>query len=175
MSATPSTRHVHCFVLVGGWPGAGKTTLSRALAAELDMPYLSKDEVKEALMDALGAPPTVEASRDLGRAAVFAVLRAARGCRAAVIDSTWFDYALPLTRDLPGRKVEVRCRVPLAVVRERYANRIRDERHLDVLRSEAELWGQEVAPLGIGPLVEVDTTGPVDVEHLASVIRTALT
>ncbi len=161
-------------MLVGGWPGAGKTTLARALAAQLDMPFLSKDEVKEGLMDALGAPPTLGASRDLGRAAVFAVLRAARGCRAAVIDSTWYDYARPLARDLPGRKVEVRCRVPLALARERYAQRLRDQRHLDDLRSEAELWGEEVAPLGLGPRVDVDTSGPVDAENLAVVVRAAL-
>ncbi len=161
-------------MLVGGWPGAGKTTLARALAAQLDMPFLSKDEIKEGLMDALGTPPTLEASRVLGRAAVFAVLRAARGCRAAVIDSTWYDYARPLARDLPGRKVEVRCRVPLALARERYAHRVRDERHLDGLRSEAELWGDEVAPLGLGPRVDVDTSGPVDVEDLAAVVRAAL-
>ena len=34
-------------MLVGGWPAAGKTTLSRALALELAVPYLSKDAVKE--------------------------------------------------------------------------------------------------------------------------------
>lgn len=60
------------FVLVGGWPAAGKTTLARPLACELKFAYLSKDDVKEALMDTLGAPSTVEESRDLGRAAVAA-------------------------------------------------------------------------------------------------------
>ena len=44
------------FVLVGGWPASGKTTLARALATELGTAYLSKDEVKEALMDHVGAP-----------------------------------------------------------------------------------------------------------------------
>ena len=51
------------FVLVGGWPGSGKTTLSSALPSELGVPHLSKDQVKEALMDATGAPSDVEASR----------------------------------------------------------------------------------------------------------------
>jgi predicted kinase len=162
------------FVLVGGWPGSGKTTLSRGLASSLGVPYLSKDAVKESLMDALGAPASVEESRALGRAAVFAILRAAQGCQAAVIDSTWYSYSEPLVRALPGPVVEVRCRVPLEVARERYRTRLRDERHLDQLRTEAELWGSDVAPLGVGPLVEVTTNGPLDIAELATSLRAAL-
>lgn len=162
------------FVLVGGWPGSGKTTLARALASELDVAYLSKDEIKEALMDALGVPSTVEQSRELGRAAVSATLRAAKGCRAAVIDSTWFPRSLPLVRELPGPFVEIRCRVHADLVRERYRDRVRDDRHLDDLRSEEELWGSEVAPLGVGRLVEVDTANAVDISALADQIRSYL-
>jgi predicted kinase len=162
------------YVLVGGWPGSGKTTVARALASELDVPYLSKDEVKEALMDSLGAPTTVEQSRQMGVAAVHAVLRAARGCPTAVIDSTWFPYSLPLVRALAGPFVEVRCRVDVNVARERYRRRVRDERHLDSLRTEEELWGKEVPPLGVGPLVEVDTAQAVDTAALAQAIRIAL-
>ena len=71
------------FVLVGGWPGSGKSTLARALAVELGFDYLSKDEVKEALMDELGAPGTVLESERLGRAAVgrFSALHGAAGVR----------------------------------------------------------------------------------------------
>jgi hypothetical protein len=162
------------FVLVGGWPASGKTTLARALASELRLASLSKDEVKEALMDRLGAPSTVEASRELGGAAVFAVLRMARGCPGAVIDSTWFPYSLPLVRDLPGPCVEIRCRIDRAEARRRYRRRVRDERHLDAVRSEEELWGTEVAPLGVGPLLEVDTAGPVDIAALADRVRSAV-
>ena len=162
------------FVLVGGWPGSGKTTLSRSLAAELEVSLLSKDAVKEALMDALGAPSDVEESRRVGRAAVFAVLAAARGCPGAVIDSTWYPYAEQLVRELPGPVVEVRCRVPLAVAQDRYRRRTTDVRHLDDLRAPAELWGEEVAPLGLGPVLEVDTSGPVDVRELAASCRVLL-
>jgi len=162
---------VRGFVLVGGWPGSGKTTLSRALAAELDLPLLSKDQVKEALMDALGAPADVEESRRLGRAAVFAVLAAARGCPGAVVDSTWYPYAEELARALPGPVVEVRCRVRLATAQDRYAARTRDARHLDDRRSSSELRGGEVAPLGLGPVLDVDTSSPVDVAEVAMSCR----
>lgn len=159
------------FVLVGGWPAAGKTTLARALACELRIAYLSKDEVKEALMDRFGAPTTVEESRRLGGAAVAAVLRTAQGCPAAVIDSTWYPYSLPLVRKLRGPFVEIRCQVGIDVVRERYRSRRRDERHLDALRAEEELWGDEVLPLGVGPLLNVHTSEPVDVATLASRVK----
>lgn len=62
------------FMLVGGWPGSGKSTLAAALAAELGLRLLAKDEIKEALMDSLGVPPTVAESRRLGIAAVHAML-----------------------------------------------------------------------------------------------------
>ena len=159
------------YVLVGGWPGSGKTTLARALASELGVAYLAKDEVKEALMDALGTPAGVPESQRLGAAAVTAVLRVARRCPGAVIDSTWFPYAEPLVRELPGPCVEIRCRVSVEVARQRYRDRVRDERHLDAQRTEEELWGADVAPLGVGPLIAVDTTGPVDVPALAARIR----
>ena len=161
----------HLYVLVGGWPGSGKSTLARALAEELGLPYLGKDEVKEALMDAFGAPTTVEESQRLGRAAVIATLRVARTCPGAVIDSTWYDYTRPHVEQLVGRVVEIRCIADLATVEARYRARQRDERHLDSQRSRDELWGQPVAPLGVGELIEVDTTGPVDIGDLARRLR----
>ncbi|MFT4296238.1 MAG: AAA family ATPase [Micropruina sp.] len=163
------------FVLVGGWPGSGKTTLSRALAAALAVDYLAKDDAKEALMDALGAPHGVEESRRLGRAAVAATLRLAQGCRAAVIDSTWYPYTAPLVAALPGPFVELRCTVPVEVARRRYRSRLRDPRHLDADRSEAELWGSPVEPLGVGPLIEVDTAHHIAIDRLAERVRATLT
>ena len=161
-------------MLVVGWPGSGKTTLARALARELGLAYLGKDEVKEALMDALDAPSSVPESQRLGRAAVHCVLRVARGCPGAVIDSTLFSYTLPLVRELPGPLVEIRCQVEADVARRRYGARRRDERHLDDQRTERELWGQPVLPLGVGPLVVVDTGQPVDAAEIAAKVRAAL-
>ena len=69
----------------------------------------------------------------------------------------------------------MRCLVPIEVARERYSGRVRDPRHLDALRAEDELWGQDVAPLGVGPLLEVDTSAPVDVARIAASVRSLLT
>lgn len=161
------------FVLVGGWPGSGKSTLAAALGPRLGLPVLAKDEVKEALADEFGWPGTVAESRRLGRAAVLVVLRLARRCPGAVLDSTWFEYTRPLVAALPGPVVEVRCVVPVEVARARYRARAagRHPGHLDHDRDEAELWGEPVRPLGVGPLIEVDTTVPADIEALAGAIR----
>lgn len=161
------------FVLVGGWPASGKTTLSRVLAREIGMPCLSKDEVKEALMDELGAPATVDESRELGVMAVREVLRAAAALDAAVIDGTWFPYSLPLVQELGGPFVEVRCRLDVALARQRYVARVRDPRHLDHRRTPDELWGRPVIPLGVGPVVEVDTTSPLDAAAVAARVLAA--
>jgi predicted kinase len=163
------------FVLIGGLPGSGKSTLAVTLAAELELPLLAKDEIKEALMDALGEPPTVAESQRLGRAAVLVMLRVARRCPGAVLDSTWFGYTEPLVLELPGRVVEIRCQVPVAVARERYKVRIADRHsgHLDERRSEDELWGEPAEPLGVGPLIMVDTSGPVDISALVIAIGAA--
>jgi predicted kinase len=158
------------FVVVHGWPASGKSTVAPPLARELGLPLLAKDEIKEALMDGLGRPESVPESRRLGRAAVRALLRIAGRCPGAVMDSTWFDDTLPAVRALPGPRVEVHCVVPLEVARNRYHERARSRHagHLDAARTPGELWGRPSAPLGIGPVIEVDTTVPVPVDALAA-------
>src|SRR5580658_1848152 len=58
--------------LVTGLPGTGKTTLARTLARALQVPLLSKDAIKEPLLEVLGASDRA-ASRALSDAS-FAVL-----------------------------------------------------------------------------------------------------
>ena len=161
------------YVLVGGWPASGKSTLAGGLARKLRLPLLAKDEIKEAMADSLGHPTTVRESQQLGQAAVRILLRIASRCPAgAVLDSTWYPYTLPLVRDLPGHVVEVRCVLPRELAMARYRARAgsRHPGHLDTARSEEELWGHPVDPLGVGPLIEADTSGPVDQESLARIV-----
>lgn len=161
---------------MAGWPGSGKSTVAAALATELSLPLLAKDEVKEALMDRLGYPRTVADSRRLGKAAVLATLRIARHCPGAVLDSTWYDYALPLARTLPGRLAEVHCVLPRSLARSCYLARAahRHEGHLDTARSDAGLWGEPSRPPGLGPVVTVDTSGPVDTARLVAALTEVL-
>lgn len=56
-------------LIVSGAPASGKTTLARRLASDLRLPLLQRDELKEALADALGGPEDVAASARLGAGA----------------------------------------------------------------------------------------------------------
>jgi cytidylate kinase len=42
------------FIIISGPPGSGKTTLGKKIAKHLELPYLSKDTIKESLFDTLG-------------------------------------------------------------------------------------------------------------------------
>jgi predicted kinase len=86
------------FVAVGGVPASGKSTVAALLAPALGLPLLAKDTIKHGLMDALGDPTDVAQSRELGRAAVHAVLALAAANTGAVLDSTWYPYTEPLLR-----------------------------------------------------------------------------
>jgi predicted kinase len=161
------------FVLVAGPPAVGKSTLAAPLAAELGLAVIARDSIKVALMEALGRPGTVEESRTLGRAAVLAMLAIARSSPGAILDSTFYDYTIPLLRALPGALVEIRCIAPREVVEARYVARsaTRDPGFFDAHRPFAELWDAHVSPLGVGPQIEVDTSRDVDVTEVAAQVR----
>jgi predicted kinase len=166
------------FVLVAGPPGSGKTTLAGPLAAKLSLPLIAKDVIKEVLMQTLGSPASVAQSRLLGRAAVETMLAIAQTVPGAVLESNFAPYSVPLLKSLPGEIIEVRCRCPRELALARYRKRTADRHpgHLDNLRDEAELWNEELErPLGLGPVVEVDTSRPVDIDGLADQITAIAT
>ena len=165
------------FVLVAGPPGSGKSTLAAPLARDLSLPLLAKDAIKDALIEVLGAPATVEDSRELGRASVMAMLTVARTSPGAVLDSTFYPYSLPHLRALPGQLIEIRCVCPRWVVEARYRARSssRGRGHFDSERPAEELWNEHhLTPTGLGPLIEVDTTDQVDVAAVAARVRSAV-
>ena len=169
---------VALYVVVAGPPGSGKTTLAAALSTALGLPLVAKDTIKEALMGVLPVP-NVEASRQLGQAAVAAMLAvAAEAPLGAVIESNFHrSRAAPELGRLPGAVVEVFCRCEREVALTRYRNRavLRQAGHFDSVRTADEVWNDEVAePVNGGwPVIEVKTTSTVDVDALVAAVRAA--
>lgn len=138
-------------VIVGGAPGAGKTTVARELAHRLRLALITKDHIKEALGDALGVGDR-ERSRQLGVAAYAVMWSVAR-------------------RTLEAGAGVVLCRADPAVRRRRYEERAdRHPVHTDAVILERE-WREDDAvhaiDLGVPRLI-VDTTSGHDVARIVS-------
>jgi glucokinase len=162
-------------VLVTGPPASGKTTLAQPLAHHLGLPLLGKDIIKEALFDTLGTGDRAW-SRRLGRASYRVLLAMLGEVSAAVVDANFYpDHGPSLLQACP-RPIEVFCRCPATEVERRFTRRAptRHPGHVDHVLDDqlkAALDGG-MAPLGLGgPVLEVDTSGSVDVPAVASWVR----
>jgi predicted kinase len=163
-------------VLVSGAPGSGKTSLAAPLAAELGFALLGKDRIKETLHDALGAPEADLAwSRRLGGAAMELLWALAADAPAVVLEANFRPrsaYERSRISALCPRPVEVNCVCPPELAVRRYAERAATCHPVHVVTSlSPDLLAEFDRPVGIGDLITVDTTGPVDVAALAGRVR----
>ena len=162
-------------VLVSGAPGSGKSTVARPLAAALGFALVSKDRIKETLFDALGGRAgDLADSRRFGSAAMEVLWQIAADGPAAVLDANFRPhsaYERQRIAALGALVVEVHCRCAPDEIRRRFAERAARGGHhaahaLAVLPDE--LLAEYDGPVGIGSVIEVDTTSPVDAEALAA-------
>ncbi|HEX2220913.1 MAG TPA: AAA family ATPase [Candidatus Limnocylindria bacterium] len=167
-------------VIVSGAPAAGKTTVATRLARDLRVPLLAKDELKEALGDALGAPRDVAASQRLGRAAYAALFATARRILESgiglVLESNFRRGGseaelAPLVAAADARLVH--CTARPALLRARYERRFTSGRrhpvHLDGERAMAlgeDLEAGRFEPLELPiPRLVVDTSDGMTPGH----------
>ena len=167
------------FVVISGPPGSGKSTLATALSVELELPLISKDKIKEALLTVLSVADSAS-SQELGRASMAVLFQLARDSAVGAVLEANFrrSKSIEQLQALNGRVVEIHCRCDRSVALDRYRSRqeTRHSGHFDALRSEAELWDIDmVGPLaGDWAVVEVDTNIQVDASATARAVRELL-
>ena len=109
-------------VIVCGPPAVGKTTLAKALSTQLGLPIISKDALKEALMDHVGGSPAVGAAAFAVQFAMaHELLRAGVGI---ILEGAFFVDQVELA-DIAGLgdTVVIRLDCPLEVLEKRYIDR----------------------------------------------------
>ena len=160
-------------VVMSGYPASGKSTLGAALAERLGFALVSKDALLMTLYDAFGFGPGDSAASLRTGAAAWAVFWAqARLCPQVVLDANiqWANRdQIEALKSLGGALVEVRCNCPPELAVKRYAERAKlghaAQRYTELTPDRLEAYAR---PIGVGALVTVDTSEPVDVEAVTA-------
>jgi shikimate kinase len=183
---TPHTcsaaRGTKSFVLVSGLPGSGKSTLAGRLAPALDLPLLDKDDILERLFSSKGVGDA-RRRRALSRESDEVLQREAESSDGAVLVSFWRlpgmaeDSGTPTEWLRAHKVVHIQCICDPETAAQRFFQRKRHAGHLDAAASYDEVLAriQEVAslgPLDLHPRIDVNTSGPVNLEGVVREIAT---
>ena len=166
------------YVVISGLPGSGKSTVGRQLASLAGIAVLDKDDILEQLFEERGVGDAAW-RRALSREADRLFAEQANEGRSACLVS-WWRHPRSTTHSgtpidwltaLPDQIVEVHCVCPVNVAVDRFLRRRRHAGHLDGSKSLDSVTAQfeaiaALGPLGIGPVIEVRTTGDVDLERV---------
>jgi predicted kinase len=191
--ATPEARSSQPnVIIVTGLPCTGKTTLARRLSADLRLPLICKDSIKETLFDTLGWSDR-DWSRKLGAATMrllyMWVEEELAAGRSFVVESNFkAEYDTPIFLELierhPFVPFQIICHTEGTTLLERFTARsisgARHPGHVDHLTIEEFtplLLAGDCSPLDIGGIVyTVDTTNfaHMDYPRLLNAVREAV-
>lgn len=140
----------------------------------LGLPLIAKDHLKEAIWDGLDPPAAdLEWSRRVGGAAMEVLWALAESMTEVMLEANFrphSDREQARLRSLRGIVVEVYCSCSPEEAARRYAERAQDPTHHRAhVRSTLDpgFVAEFDRPMGVGSLICVDTTSPVDLDVLA--------
>ena len=158
---------------MSGYPGSGKSTLAAQLATRLGFPLVSKDSILIEIFNAQGLPDH-EIER-AGKAAWAVFWHMARSFPRAVLDTNIKPRSERERAELAridARVVEVRCVCPVDVAMRRYAERAKTGNAAQRFREPSrERFAEYDSPIGLGALIEIDSTKPPDLDGLTARIE----
>lgn len=165
-------------MIVTGPPASGKSTLASRLANDLELPSITKDGIKETLLDEAGAVG-VEESKRLGRSAwavLWHVLEAELAAARSVLIEGNFSaghsdaHLARLAERFAFTTFQIHCFAPVQVLYERYEARIADRHpgHTDAERLPGlrEALEPDLYLLALpGPLIRLDTSSFDEIDY----------
>jgi predicted kinase len=178
--AEPAERSI---IIVSGAPASGKSTVARALAEVLGFPLFSKDIFKESLFESLGnqlahiVGSPAELSRLLSRAAMDVLWSVAPCCPQVILEANFRpkdQHERERFAALQGRKLEIYCHCTPEEAARRFRERATTARHHpahSMKTISAELLEEFDRPVGLCPVIDVDTERPVDPLEIIERIR----
>lgn len=165
-------------VVLSGLPASGKSTVGRAIAGRLGVPFVDKDELLEQLFVTRGVGD-VEHRRALSREADGRLRNAVAQLPRAVITSWWRHPASTSqsgtepwwlnARDLTA--VEVYCTCPARIAAARFLARSRHAGHLDARWNDEELLRSFVPQAALGPITPGALVVPTEQEVTHEVLE----
>jgi predicted kinase len=174
VAGSPKRSIIRSIIMVSGAPATGKSTLARALGQLLGCPLLSKDPIKESLFESLGSHlgsnvgAPAELSRLLSRAAMDVLWSLAPCCPQIILEANFRPKSQRERKrfaTLEGRKLEVYCHCTPKEAARRFRERAtRVDHHAahSMKTLSAELLEEFDRPVGLCPVIDIDTESPVD-------------